>query len=163
MPARRLPGESAEMYLKSLLELGGDETHVPISALASTTLAVKVVDEHGLAVPNAVVSVVELSREATTDADGSCEFDSLPPGTYHLSAQGEGFASARTEVSVPATATAKAVIALSPAVHFSESVTVAPGGATPSSRTNRPASSVGKTFSGAWVPASARLWARSRA
>jgi DtxR family Mn-dependent transcriptional regulator len=34
MPARRLPGESAEMYLKSLLELGGDETHVPISALA---------------------------------------------------------------------------------------------------------------------------------
>jgi DtxR family Mn-dependent transcriptional regulator len=34
MSVRPLPGESAEMYLKSLLELGGDETHVPISALA---------------------------------------------------------------------------------------------------------------------------------
>ena len=34
MSVRPLSGESAEMYLKSLLELGGDETHVPISALA---------------------------------------------------------------------------------------------------------------------------------
>lgn len=34
MGVRPLAGESAEMYLKSLLELGGDEVHVPISALA---------------------------------------------------------------------------------------------------------------------------------
>jgi DtxR family Mn-dependent transcriptional regulator len=34
MPGRGLAGESAEMYLKSLLELGGDERHVPIATLA---------------------------------------------------------------------------------------------------------------------------------
>ena len=34
MRTRRLAGESAEMYLKSLLELGGDKRHVPIATLA---------------------------------------------------------------------------------------------------------------------------------
>jgi DtxR family transcriptional regulator, Mn-dependent transcriptional regulator len=34
MRVRPLSGESAEMYLKSLLELGGDQVHVPISMLA---------------------------------------------------------------------------------------------------------------------------------
>src|SRR5215831_9114460 len=52
-----------------------------------------VVDENGVAIPSARVSLqgLQLSSKCETDHSGRCHFSSLPPGEYHLRVEKEGF------------------------------------------------------------------------
>jgi iron complex outermembrane receptor protein len=50
----------------------------------------------------ATVQIDELRRQTISGADGAFAFDSVPPGTYHLSVLAQGFSTRRTEVQVMA-------------------------------------------------------------
>lgn len=101
--------------------------HPSLSAAeqAAGSLAGRVTRETGDIMAGALVSIDELRRDVRTDADGRYRFDSVPPGTYHLSVRAEGYSSRRTEVSI----TSEAVtldLALELDLHFAEVVSVSP-------------------------------------
>ena len=106
-----------------------------VALLAAATLAhaasaveVEVDDTQGQPLPGASVSLVGAGRETITDGQGRARFDSVPAGTYDVAVRLGGFLSRRVEVVVTAGEGASASIVLSDALHFSESVTVSPGG-----------------------------------
>ena len=65
---------------------------------ASSGIVGQVLDSSGAAVPGATVTVVNTGtsaqRTATTDAEGRFSFPSLPPATYTLHAELQGFQAA---------------------------------------------------------------------
>jgi iron complex outermembrane receptor protein len=89
-------------------------------------LVVTAKDPEGLIVPGAEVAVIEADTRRTTGADGTAQFEGLAPGTYHVTVRLSGFTSARREVRLADNGPARVEIALSGAVHLSESVTVSP-------------------------------------
>ncbi len=62
----------------------------------AATLSGRVEDQNGAAIPDVTVTVVnkgtQLTREATSNDEGSFTIPLLPPGGYTLRAQGQGFA-----------------------------------------------------------------------
>jgi hypothetical protein len=96
----------------ALLLLG--VTVVPVWAQGVTgTLQGKVIDEQGLALPGATVTVQNLAtgfrRTTTTDAEGSYRLPGLPVGAYDVQIELAGFASqARKGVTVNVGATSGA-------------------------------------------------------
>src|SRR5437762_555847 len=70
---------------------------VPIVAgqSATATLSGTIEDQNGAVIPGAAVTAVNtattLERQATTDSNGSYTFPLLPPGTYIVRVQAQGF------------------------------------------------------------------------
>ena len=58
-------------------------------------------DASGEALPNARVTIAEISRSTTTGGDGSFAFRSVRPGTYHLDVTLLGYAPSHVTVVVP--------------------------------------------------------------
>src|SRR5258708_749672 len=62
---------------------------------ATATLSGTVADQNGAVIPGAFVTAVNtattLERQATTDSNGSYTFPLLPPGTYIVRVQAQGF------------------------------------------------------------------------
>ena len=68
---------------------------------STATLSGTVTDQNGAVVPGAAITLVNdgttLQRQATTNDDGDFTVALLPPGTYTLNAQRDGFAPVRVE------------------------------------------------------------------
>ncbi len=78
-------------------------------------------------VSGAVALVEELNKASVSDAAGRFGIDGLAPGAYHLVVNVTGFAPSRTEFTVAAGAVVDTGdIALTPALHYTEVVSVAP-------------------------------------
>jgi iron complex outermembrane receptor protein len=73
---------------------------------------------------DAMVQIDELRRQARSAADGTFAFESVPPGTYHLSVRSSGYSSRRTEVTVGTTPAAAGDLRIDPELHFEEVVSV---------------------------------------
>jgi len=99
-----------------------------VPAWAAGVLEVKVTDVDGQALPGAAVTLPGRSAECITDALGLCRIEGLPAGLYDVAVRLQGFLGARKEVTVSDGAPARLEFALSPPVHFSESLTVSPSG-----------------------------------
>lgn len=78
-------------------------------------------------VAGATVVLEELGREARSGADGAFSMEGVPAGAYHLLVRAEGFVPHRFEVTVQSTALSLEV-RLEPELHYSEVVSVSPGG-----------------------------------
>jgi iron complex outermembrane recepter protein len=78
-------------------------------------------------VANATVRLEELNRRVRSSPDGTFRFTKVPDGTYHLLVSAPGFMAHRAEVVVP-TDGDRAEVALTPQLHYSEVVSVSPGG-----------------------------------
>ncbi len=69
----------------------------------TATLVGTVTDQTGAIVDNATVTVVQpakdVTRTAQTDASGNYSFPLLPPGTYRLSVEKQGFRRAEFRIS----------------------------------------------------------------
>src|SRR5260370_13054063 len=67
----------------------------------TATLSGTVVDQNGAAIPGASITVentsVGLKRQATTTSEGYFTIPLLPPGTYSVRAEGQGFAPVDTK------------------------------------------------------------------
>lgn len=81
-----------------LLLLAGVCPSLPASSAAAIEGTVRYAD--GRAVHNAIVLVVQLRRETSTDDEGRYRFGSVPPGTYDLVAQSTQFTSQARLVSL---------------------------------------------------------------
>ena len=77
----------------------------------------------GAGLVGATVVLEELRREAVSGLDGTFAFDDVPPGTYHLSVQFEGFSARRREVTVGSSAVSLDVL-VDPDLHFEVVVSV---------------------------------------
>ncbi len=91
-------------------------------------------DTSGAPLPNARVTIAELSRSTTTGGDGSFSFRSVRPGTYHLDVTLLGYAPSHVTVVVPETgAPASVAIRMRTTVLAIEgiNVTASPGNADP--------------------------------
>jgi iron complex outermembrane receptor protein len=77
----------------------------------------------GAPIAGANVTLDELRRQTTSNADGTFTFDNVPPGTYHVSVRADGYSSRRSEVAVAAGATAVDV-RVDPELHFQEVLSV---------------------------------------
>ncbi len=87
-------------------------------------IAGRVVDEAGEALPGVTVSVTgAATRIATADGDGRFAIVQLPPGTYRIAAQLDGFSSVETVASVPEGRTAEVELTL-PLADVSEEIVV---------------------------------------
>ena len=68
---------------------------------ATTALSGRVVDQKGAVIPRVVISVVDEARsmrhETTTGAEGLFVIDQLPPSTYTVRVEKEGFAAVEFE------------------------------------------------------------------
>jgi iron complex outermembrane recepter protein len=97
-----------------------------VAAQASTQLSGRLVNSlSGAPIPGATVIIEELKREVTSGADGTFTIDNVPPGSYHLAVQAQGYSSRRSEVSV--TDGAKPVdLLVDPELHFEEVLSVSP-------------------------------------
>lgn len=84
----------------------------------------------GESIGGATVVLEEVRIETTSAADGTFSFDTVAPGTYHLSVRAQGFSSRRTEVTV-SMAAAPVVVAVDPEIHFEEVVSVSPEARSP--------------------------------
>src|SRR6476620_7022584 len=74
-----------------------------VSLFAQTTsLTGTVTDPTGAVIPNAVISILNadtgFQREDKSDTQGRYTMESLPPGTYKLTAKAPGFAEMNREV-----------------------------------------------------------------
>ncbi len=97
----------------------------PAQAQTAGSLSGKVTRDTGEPMASAAVALEELKREARTDAQGVYRFESVPPGSYHVSVRAEGYSTRRTEVTVsPQGATLDLVVELD--LHFAEVVSVSP-------------------------------------
>jgi len=93
------------------------------------TLLGTITDGTGASAPNAKVTITEvntsISRTANTNESGYYAFPDLPPGTYDVSVELQGFKRAvRTQVSVLVNSTIRVELTLQPG-ELSESITVA--------------------------------------
>jgi iron complex outermembrane receptor protein len=72
-----------------------------------------------------LVVLEELKQEVKSSPDGTYRFESVPPGTYHLTVRTNGFVPKREEITIPATGLVRD-LELDPELHFSEVVSVSP-------------------------------------
>jgi len=98
-----------------------------------------ITDSSGAVIPSAKVTVTDLgtnvSRVFTTDASGTYSVTSIPPGSYKVSAEKEGFSvGTHTDITLFAAQTVRVDITLQPGT-VTQSVTVA-GGAAPQLQTD---------------------------
>jgi hypothetical protein len=71
------------------------------SAQGGVTVSGRLVNSvSGEPIGSATVQIDELRRQTVSAADGSFAFESVPPGTYHLSVRSPGYSSRRSEVTV---------------------------------------------------------------
>ena len=78
-----------------------------VAAQSGVTLSGRLVNSlSGDPIAAASVTLDELRRQTTSNADGTFTFDNVPPGTYHVSVRADGYSSRRTEVVVAAGAAA---------------------------------------------------------
>jgi iron complex outermembrane receptor protein len=75
-------------------------------------------------IAGATVQIDELRRQTVSAADGTFAFESVPPGTYHLSVRSSGYSSRRTEISVATSAVAAGDVRVDPEMHFEEVLSV---------------------------------------
>lgn len=101
---------------------------LPLPLLAASKVEITVTDSASGVIPGAVVSLAGAGLEAVTDGDGVARFDAVNAGSYEVIVRLPGFMSRRAEITVVEDAPARLSIALSEALHFSESVTVTPTG-----------------------------------
>lgn len=98
-----------------------------IAASASAaTVDVEVSDPDGHPVAGASVKLIPSNRQLLTDADGLARFENVAPDTYDVAVRHEGFAPARTDVTVAEGGPVSVPVGLATQTHFSESVTVSP-------------------------------------
>jgi iron complex outermembrane receptor protein len=97
-------------------------------AWAAVVLEIKVTDVDGAALAGAAVTLPGRSEECITDVSGLCRLEGLPAGVYDVAVRLQGFLGVRKEVQLADGAPGHVDFALSPPVHFSESVTVSPTG-----------------------------------
>src|SRR5688572_6019161 len=92
----------AEMFAVAALLLTLCAT---LSAQAGAALSGRLLNSlSGDPIPGATVQIDELGRQVMSAADGTFQFDNVPPGTYHLSVHSEGYSTRRTETTVATTA-----------------------------------------------------------
>jgi iron complex outermembrane receptor protein len=73
------------------------------------------------------VTLEELGRTIAIAADGTYRFEGVPPGRYHLLVQADGYVPTRQELTVGA-AVISHDVAVDPELHYSEVISVSPGG-----------------------------------
>src|SRR5687768_5567814 len=99
--------------------------HVQLAAQTGVTFSGRLLNSlSGDPVPGATIQIDELRREVMTAADGAFTFDSLPPGTYHLSVRSQGYSSRRLEVTVGTAASPAMDLLVDTELHFEEVTTV---------------------------------------
>jgi iron complex outermembrane receptor protein len=107
-------GRIAAFSAVSLVLLWGPATTAQTAA--SGSIAGKIEDAQGAALPGATVTVtgpaLQGARTAQTDAAGLFRVDDLPPGTYTLAVELKGFSRPQRSVTVTAGATVTANLAL---------------------------------------------------
>jgi iron complex outermembrane receptor protein len=98
----------------------------PVLAQQGTTVSGTLVDSVTLQpIPNAVVVIDELRREARADAQARFSFEGVPPGQYHVSVRADGYSSRRTEA-VVGTTPLTLDLTVDPELHYAEVVSVGP-------------------------------------
>lgn len=97
------------------------------TAQRTATVVGKVYDPQAQPVTDATVTLVELRRSVTTDAEGAFRFENVPPRHYHVRAESPrlGFTVGEAEVEAGETRTVEIVI--DPLVHAEEIVVTASG------------------------------------
>jgi iron complex outermembrane receptor protein len=98
------------------------------TAAFAGSVEIRVTDTQGNPLPGATVSLIGTHRETTTGADGAGRFENVPAGSYDVMARLSGFAAARSHVNLTDDVTASVDFRLVAPLHFSEAVTVSPGG-----------------------------------
>ena len=95
------------------------------SAQRTATVVGKVYDPQAQPIAGATITLVELRRSTTTDADGAFRFENVPPRHYHVRAESprHGFTIGEAEVAAGETRTVEIVI--DPLVHTEEIVVTA--------------------------------------
>ncbi len=126
MPPRRRPAVGTASLVAALLAaLSGASASV--SAQQPSVLVVRVTDNAGV-LPGASVVVTQSPgghvRQAAANDEGVARFDSLPPGTYDVTASLPGFADTRRPAVVVAPGEERAVDLVLSVVQFATSVTV---------------------------------------
>jgi iron complex outermembrane receptor protein len=76
-------------------------------------------------VPNTLVVIEELAKQARTDRQGEYAIPGVPPGKYHLLITAPGFVPERIEVEAGG-ALLRTDVALNPELHYTEVVSVSP-------------------------------------
>jgi len=98
---------------------------VPVSASAQTTgtVAGRVADSTGAALPGAQVSIRALSLRTATNAQGEFTLQAVAVGTHELEVEYLGFRTATQSVTVSATRRAVVAVTLVPSLALEENVT----------------------------------------
>lgn len=71
------------------------------------------------------LTIEELKREITSNADGTFTFEDVPPGTYHISLRAPKFRTTRVDVNI-ASAPTPLTLTVDPEIHYEEVVSVSP-------------------------------------
>ena len=113
-------------FLRAALGLGGCFIFAAAAvAQTGSSFSGRLVNSvSGEPIANAVIQLDELRLQTTSGADGTFTFESVPPGTYHLSVRSSGFSSRRSEVAVAATSAGQVEVRVDPELHFEEVVSV---------------------------------------
>ena len=77
-------------------------------------------------VTTGTVTLEELKQQTAISPDGTYRFEPVPPGTYHLLVEADGYVRTRQEVTVAATVVTLDV-GVDPALHYTEVISVSPG------------------------------------
>ena len=77
-------------------------------------------------VTTGTVTLEELKQRAAISPNGTYRLEQVPPGTYHLLVEAEGYVRTRQEVTVAATVVTLDV-GVDPELHYSEVISVSPG------------------------------------
>jgi iron complex outermembrane recepter protein len=97
----------------------------PVPAQGGVTVTGRLLNSlSGDPIGGATVQIDELRRQTMSAADGTFAFESIPPGTYHLSVRSSGYSSRRTEIIVTTTAVAAGDVRVDPELHFEEVLSV---------------------------------------
>ncbi|HYG11549.1 MAG TPA: carboxypeptidase regulatory-like domain-containing protein [Pyrinomonadaceae bacterium] len=120
----------ASFFLLLILCLFNPAGAAAQQAVTSATLGGRVTDEHGAAVSNATVVAINLDTEqqqsTTSDEAGRYRFLYLPVGNYQLTAEYEGFAPVRRQLTLTVGQALDAPLQLA-AAGISESVNISEG------------------------------------
>ena len=98
------------------------------SAVSAATVEVKVSDPDGKTLAGASVALVPSNRQITTGDDGIARFEGVAAGSYDVAVRRSGFAPSRSDVTVAESSPISVPVTLVTQAHFTESVTVSPGG-----------------------------------
>jgi iron complex outermembrane recepter protein len=113
-------------FLRAVLGLGGCLVFAAAAvAQTGSSFSGRLVNSvSGEPIADVVIQLDELRLQTTSGADGAFTFESVPPGTYHLSVRSSGFSSRRSEVAVAATPAGPVEVRVDPELHFEEVVSV---------------------------------------